>query len=125
MAFRPAPNLIEGILDNTQPGTVKGWIDFYHEGKKPRHCVLDLEGDFHDDILHIWNDHPTDMGVDGSLGRIEKGFMDFLKVQQTGKVGNITAKHVQGHAYVEWYSDCNGRVVEAELFGDIYTFFSR
>jgi len=115
MAFRPAPNLIEGVLDNTHPGSVRGWMDFYRHGRGPRHCVLDLDGDFHDDIrgriLHIWNDHPTDMGIDGSLGRIEKGFIDSLRARQTGKVGDITLQHAQGHAYVEWYSDSNGRVV--------------
>lgn len=92
-----------------------GWMDFHRRGKTPRHCILDLDGDFRDEIrgriLHIWNDHPTDMGVDGSLGRIEKGIMDFLKESQTGKAGDITVKHAQGYAYVEWYSDLNGRVV--------------
>ncbi|MBI5474029.1 MAG: hypothetical protein HY961_16955 [Ignavibacteriae bacterium] len=115
MAFRPAPNLIEGVLDNSVPGRVSGWIDFYREGKDPRHCVLNLDGDFHDDIrgriLHIWNEHPSDAGVDGSLGRIEAGFIDHMNARQKGKVGDITLKHAQGYAYVEWYSERNGRVV--------------
>jgi hypothetical protein len=114
MAFRPTANVIEGIVDNTAPGLVKGWIDFYRKGKEPLHCTLGLDGDFHDDIrghiIHFWNDHPTDIGYDGSLGRIEPGFMDTMHTRQQGKVGDITADH-GGWAYIEWYSDRNGRVI--------------
>jgi hypothetical protein len=115
MAFRPTSNLLEGILDNTTPGRVTGWIDFYREGKPPLHCTLDLDGDFHDDIrgriLHIWNDHPSDAGIDGSLDRIEPEYMDGMYPQQKGTAGDITAQNVQRHCYVEWYSERNGRVV--------------
>lgn len=114
MAFRPTPNLIEGVLDNTSPGRVEGWIDFCRKGKQPLHCVLDLDGDFHDDIrgriLHIWNEHPTDAGFDGSLGRIEPKYMDHMHPFQVGKIGNVAARH-HAEAYIEWYSDHNGRVV--------------
>jgi hypothetical protein len=113
MAFRPTSNLIEGMLDNTAPGRVEGWIDFFRKGKRPLHCVLDLDGDFHDDIrgriLHIWNKHPTDAGFDGSLGRIEPGYMDRMHPLQTGKAGDFTTqRHVE--AYIDWYSNQNGRV---------------
>ena len=71
MAFRPSKNVIEGFIDNTTPGVVKGWIGFYQEGKSPLHCVLELESDFHDNIrgrvLHFWNKNPSDIGLDGSL----------------------------------------------------------
>lgn len=114
MAFRPTANLIEGILDNTTPGLVRGWIDFYRKGKEPLHCVLELDGDFHDDIrgriLHFWNDHPSDMGYDGSLGRIESAYMDTMHPIQRGKAGDITADN-HGSLYIEWYSERNGRVV--------------
>jgi hypothetical protein len=114
MAFRPTHNLIEGVLDNTTPGRVVGWIDFYREGNDPLHCQLDLDGDFHDDIrgriLHIWNDHPSDAGVDGSLGRIERGYMDTMRREQAGKAGDITIRN-RIETYVEWYSERNGRVV--------------
>lgn len=114
MAFRPTPNLIEGIVDNTTPGRVTGWVDFYREGKEPLHCVLDLDGDFHDEIrgrtLHIWNDHPSDAGFDGSLERIEPGYMDHMRLIQQGNAGDITAQH-HGSVYIEWYSTRNGRVV--------------
>lgn len=114
MAFRPTSNLIEGLLDNTTPGHVKGWIDFVRKGKLPLHCVLDLEGDFLDDIrgrvLHIWKSHPTDVGYDGSLGRREPTYMETMHTHQLGKAGHITARHPEA-AYIEWYSHCNGRVV--------------
>jgi hypothetical protein len=127
MAFRPTPNLVEGMLDNRTPGSVVGWVDFYREGKKPLHCTLDLDGDFHDDIrgqsLHFWKDVPTDAGFDGSLGRIEPGYIELMNPRQVGKTGDITVVH-HGHAYVEWYSERNGRVVleipleQVETLGD-------
>ena len=114
MAFRPTPNLIEGVLDNTTPGCVLGWIDFYRGGKQPLHCVLDLDGDFHDDIrgriLHFWNEHPIDAGCNGSLGRSEPDYIDHLHPIQKGNPGDITAQHY-GTLYIEWYSERNGRVV--------------
>lgn len=126
MAFRPTPNLIEGVLDNTTPGRVTGWIDFYREGKQPLHCVLDLDGDFHEDIrgriLHVWNEHPSDAGCDGSLGRIEPEYIDHLNPTQEGIAGDITAQHHRT-VYIEWYSKRNGRVVlnipltQAEVLG--------
>lgn len=128
MAFRPTNNLIEGVLTNTKPGRVTGWIDFYRQGKSPLHCTLDLEGDFHDDIrgrtLHFWNDHPSDMGYDSSLGRIESAYMDTMHPTQRGKAGDITADN-HGSVYIEWYSERNGRVVlnlqrkYAEVLGDL------
>jgi len=53
MAFRPAPNLIEGVLDNTHPGSVRGWMDFYRHGRGPRHCVRDFDGVFREDCAGI------------------------------------------------------------------------
>lgn len=104
MAFRIAASLIEGVLDNTVPGCVKGWVSFAREREAPLHCTLELDGDFHDDvrgrILHFWNDHPSE--VEG---------LDHLNPNQKGKTGDITLEYVQRHAYIEWYSDYNGRVV--------------
>lgn len=39
--------LIQGILDNTKPGTVTGWMKFF--GLK-RKMMFNLKGDFHRDI---------------------------------------------------------------------------
>ena len=116
MAFRPNNNLIEGVLDNTTPGQVVGWIDFYRQAKEPLHCTLELDGDFHDDIrgriLHFWNDNPSDAGYDGSLGRIEPEYMDSMYINQIGKTGDITFESKKS-VYIEWYSDRNGRVALA------------
>ena len=47
MAWRPNEQFIEGILDNTTPGKVTGWMRF--AGMKDR-IIFDLDGDFHRDI---------------------------------------------------------------------------
>lgn len=128
MAWRPNNNLIEGVLSNTVPGKASGWIDFYREGKSPLHCTLELDGDFLDDIrgriVHFWNDSPSDMGADGSLGRNEPGFMDTMTQVQAGKTGDITFANGR-FLCVEWYSKRNGRIVleidrqSVEVLGDV------
>ena len=47
MAWRPNEQFIEGILDNTVPGKVTGWMRFTGLNEK---VVFDLEGNFHRDI---------------------------------------------------------------------------
>jgi hypothetical protein len=47
MAWRPNDYFIEGVLDNTEPGKVTGWMKFV--GKKET-VVFELEGNFHRDI---------------------------------------------------------------------------
>ena len=47
MAWRPNEQFIEGVLDNTVPGKVTGWMRF--AGMKEK-VVFDLEGNFHRDI---------------------------------------------------------------------------
>ena len=47
MAWRPNEQFVEGVLDNTAPGKVTGWMKF--AGLKET-VVLDLEGNFHRDI---------------------------------------------------------------------------
>ena len=47
MAWRPNEQFIEGVLDNTVPGKVTGWMRFAGLSKK---IAFDLEGDFHRDI---------------------------------------------------------------------------
>lgn len=44
MAWRPTTLLIEGMLDNTTPGKVTGWMKF--AGMKEK-VTFDLEGNFH------------------------------------------------------------------------------
>ena len=109
MAWRPKDNLIEGMLDNTVPGKVTGWLKFLGMRKIVR---LDLAGDFHEDIrgkkLRLSNQKPSHR-----LGRPD--YMNKFSAVQTGTVGDITAglppyPHVK-YPYVEWYGDVNGRVV--------------
>ena len=109
MAWRPTQYLIEGELDNTNPGKVTGWMKF--AGKKKK-VTFDLEGNFHRDIrgakIHFSND--TDADIDEA-----QRYMDGLASHQTGKTGDITAglppKDYVDYPYIEWYSDENGRVV--------------
>lgn len=111
MAWRPTTFLIEGMLDNTTPGKVTGWMKF--AGMKEK-VTFDLEGNFHRDIrgakIHFTGDAlETDPLTDAA------GYMESFASHQTGKVGDITAglpPYDYGRApYVEWYGDNNGRVV--------------
>jgi len=109
MAWRPTQYLIEGELDNTNPGKVTGWMKF--AGKKEK-ATFDLEGNFHRDIrgakIHFSND------ADADIDETQR-YMDGLASHQTGKTGDITAglppKDYVDYPYIEWYSDENGRVV--------------
>jgi len=111
MAWRISAYLIEGELDNTQPGKVTGWMRFAGLTEK---MTFDLKGDFHRDIrgakIHLTgNASETDPPAEAPSE------MDGLALHQTGKVGDITAglpPHDYGdRPYVEWYGDENGRVV--------------
>lgn len=111
MAWRPTEYLIEGMLDNTTPNRVTGWMKF--AGKKEK-VTFDLEGNFHRDIrgakIHFTGDAYEDRkDIDG-----EK-YMEGLTLHQTGKAGDITAGREPvdyvAYPYIEWYSNENGRVV--------------
>jgi len=109
MAWRPTQYLIEGELDNTNPGKVTGWMKF--AGKKEK-VTFDLIGDFHRNIrgakIRFSNDAEVDIDE-------AQGYMESLASQQTGNVGDITAglppKDYVDYPYIEWYSNENGRVV--------------
>ncbi|MFW6118818.1 MAG: hypothetical protein ACOC7S_00630 [Planctomycetota bacterium] len=117
MAFRPYENLIEGELDNRQPGKVTGWLRFVGMDQK---VTLELEGDFHRDIrgtvIRLSNPEPCDRNGSGSLGESRSGsYMRGFSPVQTGQAGDITAGREPidyvSYPYVEWYSEENGRVV--------------
>jgi hypothetical protein len=109
-AWRPHQNFIEGELDNTRPGHVRGWMSFVGI-KEP--VTFDLTGDCHRDIrgakIRLKNDSP--------VGEAEemKEYMEGFGTHQTGRVGDITAglppQDYSPTPYIEWYSDRNGRVV--------------
>ncbi len=109
MAWRPTEYLIEGELDNTTPGKVTGWMRF--AGIKEK-VTFDLKGDFHRDIrgTKIRFRGDAELGIAGT-----NSYMEGLALQQTGKVGDITAglppQDYVDYPYLEWYGDNNGRVV--------------
>lgn len=109
MAWRPTEHLIEGELDNTQPGKVTGWMQFAGMDEK---VIFDLRGDFHRDIrgakIHLTGD--------GEAGDPEaRRYMASFSPRQTGETGDITAglppQDYTNTPYIEWYGDENGRVV--------------
>lgn len=110
MAWRPTKYLIEGQLDNTEPGKVTGWMLFAGMDKK---VCFQLSGDFHRDI------RGAKIYLKGDARESEPGDKEYMKgfsQQQTGVAGDITAglwpyDYVQGYCYIEWYSVDNGRVV--------------
>jgi hypothetical protein len=100
MAWRPTEYLIEGELDNTIPGKVTGWMRFAGFSGK---IVFDLEGNFHRDIrgtkIHLVGDGCED---DEKAQKYMRGF----SLNQTGKVGDITAglplRDYVDYPYIEW-----------------------
>ncbi len=111
MAWRPARHLIEGDLDNTQPGQVTGWLQF--AGMSSR-VQLDLVGDFAPDIpgakVHLAGFCP----VDDQSAEI---YMVAFCGRQTGSVVNMTAGLPAGRPSFEWCSSQNGQVLlELEPF---------
>src|SRR6266700_3828904 len=92
MAHRPYENLIDGELDNRVPGKVTGWIRFFRRGEKALKVVLDLEGDFHEDIrgkvIRLRNPEPSDRNE--QLDRTGT-YMEAFSIKQQGSVGDITA----------------------------------
>ncbi|MFH1616361.1 MAG: DUF2958 domain-containing protein [Planctomycetota bacterium] len=110
MAWRPNEQFIEGILDNTTPGKVTGWMRF--AGMKDR-IIFDLEGDFHRDIRGA----KIRLRGDGESANAEESekYMDGFATVQKGNVGDMTAGRKPAdyvnYGYFEWYGNDNGRVV--------------
>ena len=112
MAWRPNEQFIEGILDNTEPGKVTGWMKF--AGMK-ENVVFDLNGDFHRDIRGA----KIRLRGDGESANAEESqkYMEGFSTIQKGEAGDMTAGRepcdygAPGEAYFEWYSEDNGRIV--------------
>jgi hypothetical protein len=111
MAWRPNEQFIEGVLDNTVPGKVTGWMRF---AGMDENVVFDLEGDFHRDIRGA----KVRLCGDGESADTEESakYLEGFSKLQKGKVGDMTAgrepaDYVKGYGYFEWYGDENGRVV--------------
>jgi hypothetical protein len=109
MAWRPSNYLLEGELDNTQPGKVTGWTRF--AGLKEQ-VTFDLEGNFHRDIRGA---KIRFRGDGQSADPDSSAYFDGFSLKQTGNVGDITAGRAPAdyteYPYIEWYSEQNGRVV--------------
>ena len=87
MAWRPTQYLIEGILDNSVPNKVTGWMRF--AGVKDK-VTFDLEGNFHRDIRGAKICFTGDAYEDQV--EIESGaYFEGFSLHQTGNVGDITA----------------------------------
>ncbi len=110
MAWRPNEQLIEGVLDNTVPNKVTGYMLF--AGMKER-VLFDLSGNFHRDI----RGSKVELKGSGESVDIEKsaGYMEGFSAIQKGKAGDMTAGKEPvdyvDYPYFEWYSEANGRVV--------------
>ena len=110
MAWRPNEQFIEGVLDNTVPGKVTGWMRFAGMDEK---VVFNLEGNFHRDIrgakVRLCGD-----GESADTKESAKYLEGFSKLQK-GNVGDMTAGREPvdyvNYPYFEWYGDDNGRVV--------------
>jgi len=110
MAWRPNEQFIDGVLDNTGPGKVTGWMKFAGMNEK---VVLDLEGNFHRDIrgakVRLRGD-----GESADAAQAAK-YMEGFSTLQKGKVGDMTADLAPAdyvaYPYFEHYGDDNGRVV--------------
>ncbi len=86
MAWRPNEQFIEGVLDNTVPGKVTGWMRF--AGIKEK-VVFDLEGNFHRDIRGA----KVRLRGDGESANTEESakYMEGFSKLQKGNVGDMTA----------------------------------
>ncbi len=109
MAWRPTQYLLEGELDNTQPGKVTGWMRFAGMDKK---VTFDLKGNFHRDIRGA----KIRLKRDGNHDDPEAAsYMDSFAEHHTGKVGDMTAglppRDYVSYPYVEAFTDQNGRIV--------------
>ena len=109
MAWRPTEYLLEGELNNTNPGKVTGWMKF--AGMNER-VTFDLEGNFHRDIRGA-KIRFTGNGWEGDPKA--PSYMYGIAEQQTGEVGDITAGlppfDYTKYPYLEVYTEQNGRIV--------------
>ena len=110
MAWRPNDQMIEGVLDNTAPNKVTGWMRF--AGMKEK-VVFYLEGNFHRDIRGA-KVRLRGEGESANTEESEKYMEGFSKLQR-GNVGDMTAGREPAdyvnYPYFEWYGSDNGRVV--------------
>lgn len=80
---------MQGELDNRNPGQVKGWLRFFRRGQQPLPVLVDLDGDFHDDIrgslIRLTNPKAGERNSEGAT------YMEGFDQVQSGTVGDMTA----------------------------------
>ncbi len=111
MAWRPTKYLIEGALDNTDPGIIKGYLKFM--GMKEI-VQVQLQGNFHRDIRGATIQFECeDYRDEDPMAAVE--YLKTFSPVQSGRAGDITAGRpphdYSDSPYIEWYSEQNGRVV--------------
>ena len=109
MAWRPNEYVIEGLLDNSELGKIKGHITFAGIGK----VTFNLRGNFHRDIRGAAIKF---IGSDSNVTAEEaKRYLQNFARIQTGNAGDITAGREPAdycsYPYIEWFGKKNGRVV--------------
>lgn len=101
--------MIEGLLDNTVPGKVTGWMLF---AGLPSKVTVDLKGDFHRDIRGASIRFTADGNKDDPDA---EACMNDFPTMLTGTAGDITAgnpPHDYGKLpYIEIYGEIVGRIV--------------
>lgn len=107
MAWRPSENVIDGVIDNTVPGHVTGWVRFAGTLGGWRVVRLYLTGDFTGTL------RGTKLRLRGQGQKPKPEPIDrLIALAQHGTVGLMDyTPYRQGGVYLEWFSDENGRVV--------------
>ena len=103
MAWRPNEQFIEGVLDNTVPGKVTGWMQFAGMKKK---VVFDLEGNFHRDIRGA----KVRLHGNGESANAEESvkYLKCFSKLQKGNVGDMTAgREPADYVSYPYYAELN------------------
>ena len=100
MAWRPTGNVIEGELDNTEPGRISGWLHF---ANYPHQVELNLVGDFRAGLrgrrVHVVRKERDARPAD---------YMSGFVARQAGEVDAVELL-TDGTLHASWYGP-NGRV---------------
>ena len=125
MAWRIAESVVRGEIDNRRKGRVTGriWLAGHNEPLE-----LELQGNALRDLaghrLTFDNPNPASgqpaelkpqqRGIVGDMTASRKVRVFDVPVEEAlamSKIGIKTTEHMANCLYLEWYSDCNGRVV--------------
>lgn len=120
MVWNPIRYLDFAVLCNRVPGKVRG-IMWFRGMDKP--VSLELEGDFHDDIIGTRLFIDGDPDLDDLAAREQ---MTRFPAEHRGRVGHMTLSEPiadsEDYPYLEWYTEASGWVL-LEPYGDQITCF--